>query len=427
MFAVLFALLFSACSDNGFSVVRDDPLQAEPDIAVSPSVVRFAPLPLGCAQVQTLRVENTGEGPLEVERTWLDASREDDGSGLGAWSVESVQASLLPGESQDFVLSFEPGFLGDAIADLVIDSDDPDEPQLLVPLAGSGYDPTWNMDLFSQSPPPIDVLWVIDNSGSMWQEKARVTREINEFFQWFVALDLDYHMGVIATDTVNPLHQGRLVGTPPYVTPDTLDPEATLAARIDVAGPELGDEAGLQAMQWALSEPLLSGANLGFYREEARLVVVFLSDEEEQSVFPASDYIAFLDTLKPSRDELFIGAIVGDRVDGCSGSCDGDPQDANQGDKYLDVAEAFDGFAESICTCDLAPALEQMGFESTWFLRSFPLSRVPGRADMLQVWVDSEDATGWTYDSAANAVNFDVALPLGSEVVVRYPVDLDCP
>jgi hypothetical protein len=179
-------------------------------------------------------------------------------------------------------------------------------------------------------------------------------------------------------------------------------------------------------MQLALSEPLRSGYNQEFYRDDARLVIIFLSDEPDQSAPDAASYIGFLDALKPDHEKTFVAAIVGDRDDGCNNSCAGEPQDANPGTKYLDVAEAFDGFEESICTCDLAPAMERMGFESTWYVRSFPLSSPPGDASMLHVWVDGADATGWSYDEAENSVVFDSAPTLGSEVVVRYPVGHVC-
>jgi hypothetical protein len=415
-------LALIGCSDSGFVLRRHEPFPAEPDIEVHPAEVAFPPMALGCSSDTVVEIVNVGEGPLELDGTFL-RGRED---GLEDYSVEFLQDSLLPGDSANLVVQFAPTQIGDAGAELLVDSDDPDEPRLHVPISGQAFDPTWQLDMFDQTPDPIDVLWVIDNSGSMWQERDRVTTEISSFFKWFERMGLDYHMGVVTTDVVNPLYSGKLVGSPTYVTPESPDPEGQLAVAIDVGGLEMGNEAGLAAMQLALSEPLVSGYNAGFYRDEARLMVIFLSDEPDQSLPDADAYIAFLDTLKPERDDIFLAAIVGDRDRGCHGSCAGDPQDANPGNKYLDAAEAFNGFEESICTCDLAPAMERMGFEATWYVRSYALSNVPGRTDMLQVWVDGKHASGWSYDPDHNAVVFDSAPPLGSQIVVRYPVDLTC-
>jgi hypothetical protein len=411
----------AACSENGLTPISHDPPITEPDIQVEPATLDFSGLQIGCQGDATVQVTNVGASPLDVTGVFLDGLD----SSIQDFSVLSLEDTLYPGDAKDVLLQFTPTAVGDVAAELDVTSDDPDEPSVVVPITGSAYDPTWQLDMFVQAPDPIDVLWVIDNSGSMWQERDRVIAALSGFFHWFEALNLDYHMGAITTDVDNPIFSGQLMGTPTFVTPQTPDPAGTLASAIDVNLLEMGPETGLAAMKLALTEPLLSGTNAGFYRPDARLVVIFLSDEPDWSVPTSADYIAFLSELKPKLDDVFVAAIVGDRDHGCNGWCDGQ-QTADPGDKYLDVAEAFHGFEESICTCDLAPSLERMGFESTWYTRSFDLTDAPGDPSLVQVWVDGVEATGWTYDAIRNAVVFDTAPPLGSEVVVRYPVDLTC-
>lgn len=418
----MLVLWMLACSDRELSLVRPQPPAAEPDIRVEPNRVSFEPLAVGCAAQRSVTIRNVGEGPLDVAGTWVDFLDETSRD----FTVERLEGVVRPGEDEVISLQFQPSFVWDAAAELVVDSDDPDEPQVRLPIGGGSFDPTWNLDVFEQAPQGIDVLWVIDNSGSMWEERDRVTTEIRRFFQWFIQLDLDWQMGVITTDVVNPAYSGQLVGHPPYVTSSTEDAEATLARSIQVGGAEMGDEAGLHAMELALTEPLLSGVNEGFYRPEARLAVIFLTDEDDQGAHGADWYIRFLEGLKPDPADVFVAAIVGDAEEGCSGTCVDGASDARAGDRYLEVAAAFGGFHESICTCDLAPALERMGFESTWYVRAFPLSERPGAASMLTVWVDGVEAGGWSYDPVPNAVVFDEAPPLGAQVVARYPVRDPC-
>lgn len=418
----MLSLWLFACSDRLLSLVQEEPLAPEPDVAVDPEAVTFSPVAVGCREERDVQVENLGKGPLEVSAVWLEGHDET----LGDYSVEPFAGTLRSGERATVPLRFAPSFVWDATATLVVDSDDPDEPRLRVPVAGESFDPTWTLDIFHQEPDPIDVLWVIDNSGSMYQERDRVMREIERFFAWFTALELVYHMGVVTTDVLNPAYAGKLVGTPAYVTPDTPDPSGTLAAAIAYDGIEMGAEAGLQAMQLALTEPLRSGANAGFYRDDARLFVIFLTDEDDQSDPAAAAYVSFLEGLKADPSRIFVAAIVGDAEVGCTGECPDGPQEAEEGDKYLEVAAAFGGFEESICTCDLAPALERMGFESTWYARAFPLTQAVGSPSMITVWVDGETVGGWTYDPAPNAVVFETAPPVGAEIVVRYPVEDPC-
>jgi hypothetical protein len=410
------------CTDQGLALLRPDPSDAEPDIQVEPPSVRFDPLAVGCEDRARVTLTNVGSGPLDVSGTWLDGEDES----LADYELEPLTGTLVPGESQTLQLRFRPSFVWDALAEVVVDSDDPDEPRLRVPVVGASFDPTWTLDVFEQEPDRIDVLWVIDNSGSMYQERDRVMTEIEKFFQWFVALDLDYHMGVVTTDIVNPIYSGQLVGTPTYVTPDTIDPQGTLARAIDVGHVEMGDEAGLEAMRWALTDPLASGHNAGFYRDDARLAVIFLSDEPDHSPLDVPGYASFLTSLKLDPADIFIAAIVGDRGEGCSNDCGAEQAKAGDGSRYLDLAETFGGFEESICTCTLAPAMERIGFESTLYVRAFDLSETPGVPSMLEVWVDGVPAGGWTYDPLANNVVFDAAPPVGAEIVIRYPVDNPC-
>jgi hypothetical protein len=410
------------CTDQGFTLLLPDPRDSEPDIQVNPGAVVFDPLAVGCDNRAPVTITNVGEGPLDVVGTGIEVVDETS----GAFSVEVLRGTLRPGDSEIIQLQFEPRLVGDAVAEVVINSDDPDEPRLVLPIEGASFDPTWTLDVFRQEPDNIDVLWVIDNSGSMYQERDRVMAEIETFFQWFIDLDLDYHMGVVTTDIVNPLYGGKLVGAPTFVTPETPDPQGTLARNIDVGHVEMGDEAGLEAVRLALTEPVLSGHNEGFYREDARLAVIFLSDEPDYSPWEVATYDGFLEDLKEERDDIFIAAIVGDREDGCSNRCGSEEASADAGDRYLDLAEAYEGFEESICTCDLAPAMERIGFESTFYVRSFLLRDTPGIPSMIKVWVDGILAGGWSYDPGQNAVLFDSAPPLGSEVIVRYPVDNPC-
>ena len=411
-----------ACSDRGFTLVREEPLAPEPDIQVEPLEVAFDPVAVGCVSERPITITNVGRGPLDVESVWVKGFDET----VNDYGVESLEGTVLPGETETVFLRFEPSFVWDTAVDLVVTSDDPDEAEVRLPVSGGSFDPTWNLDVFDQAPDAIDVLWVIDNSGSMYQERDRVKREIQEFFQWFEALELDYHMGVITTDVLNPVYAGQLVGTPTFVTRDTPDAQASLGLAITSDGLEMGDEAGLQAMELALSEPLRSGVNEGFYREDARLVVIFLTDEDDQSAPAASEYVRFLEDLKGGREDIFVAAIVGDRDEGCEGECTDGKQEAKGGDKYLDVAEAFSGFDESICTCDLAPAMERMGIESTYYVRTFTLSRTPGEPSMLTVWVNGVEAGGWRYEPAPNAIVFDEAPARGAEIVARYPVEDPC-
>jgi hypothetical protein len=69
------------------------------------------------------------------------------------------------------------------------------------------------IDVFQQNQRnKVDVLMVVDNSGSMIEEQAKLGANFQAFIQYFQDIDVDYQIGVITTDMVNESDQGRLRG-----------------------------------------------------------------------------------------------------------------------------------------------------------------------------------------------------------------------
>ncbi|MDP2307260.1 MAG: hypothetical protein Q8P18_14635 [Pseudomonadota bacterium] len=407
-----------ACSEYELEKQETEPRTPIPEILVEPSSLEWETLGVNCAEDQLVTVTNVGSGPLTLAGTYAE--------GDAAWSAEMRTDTLQPDESITFSVRFSPLTAGEILGDVLVHSDDPHTPEVVVSAVGHAALEGLTSDRFIQEAAPVDVLWVIDNSGSMAQEQTRVANAIASFFTWFTTLNLDYHMGVITTDVVNPIYSGRLVGTPAYIDGGTANAELELAEAIAVGTEDMGDESGLAAVELALSEPVMSVENAGFLRPGAHLAVIFLSDEPEFSAADSAHYISFLQTLKADPTDILVSAIVGDLTTGCSNVCDEGPQDAQPGDKYLEVVSAFSGVFGSICTCDLAPTLDQIGMETTRYIRSFQLSDVPTDPAEIAVYVNGEATTEWIWVSPTNEIVFTTPPINGSEVIVRYPTALVC-
>src|SRR4051794_29697921 len=55
-------------------------------------------------------------------------------------------------------------------------------------------------DEFCQRPASkVDILWVVDNSGSMASEQNKIADRFTEFFQQLGSSLVDYHIGVVTT------------------------------------------------------------------------------------------------------------------------------------------------------------------------------------------------------------------------------------
>lgn len=339
------------------------------------------------------------------------------------------------------------------------------------------------VDVFNQTQvAKVDVLWVIDNSGSMGAKQQKVKDNFDAFVAKLTAedTDVDYHIGVITTDTYNSSQQaGRLqnmAGLPePWVSSSNCgnvagcDPVARFRLNASVGIQGSGDEKGLLAAMLALSPPLAApgGHNHGFLRDDAALFIIILSDEEDSSCDPVrldqggctppvsfglpAYYARFFEGMKGyGREDLVtVGVIVADREDDVPGrsfkgcrSVDNpnDPYPAQYAPRYIEVAELTGGLATDICEEDYLPALQNLGFMATGAKSTFLLSRAPFQ-DSIKVLVRvpgeteprlQERGKDYTYEPCAgvagvlNAIRFlpDALPPAGSTVEVEYPVDV---
>src|SRR5688500_6214299 len=50
--------------------------------------------------------------------------------------------------------------------------------------------------------PKVDILWMVDNSCSMYNEQADLTENFPYFMEFFLGSGLDYHVGVVSSDII---------------------------------------------------------------------------------------------------------------------------------------------------------------------------------------------------------------------------------
>ncbi len=258
----------------------------------------------------------------------------------------------------------------------------------------------------------------MDNSGSMADQQAMMASNIDLFVSTFTSFGLDYRIATVTTDVGN---GGLFRGTVPVVTPDTPNPEVAFAENV-VTGIFGSDfERGFDSAYLALS----NSANPDFLRENAALVLVFVSDEPEQSILlgsQTSDYVEWFQSLKSSPAELMMSDITGGEI-----GCSGDAGDAGPGGRYPLASAATGGGSGSICDADWGATIQDLAVETSLLAGFFVLSNVP-LPSSVEVMIEGAPATGWTFDEATNAVVFEQgAEPAeGVEVTVIY-LSVDCP
>ena len=278
-------------------------------------------------------------------------------------------------------------------------------------------------DAFEQtSSSSVDVLWVVDNSCSMWEEQTALAESFSSFMTWFSATDLDFHVGVISTDMDDLREQGRL-----HEDQDTLwidrsfgSDEAldSFAARAQMGTSGSTAERGRDAAYSAIAVHG-SDANEGFYREDAALSIIAISDEEDASEMTVTDFVSWAKALKPIAGRVSFSAIVGPES-----GCD----TAEAGTGYLQTASELNGATESICASDWTSVLDALGLHSAGYQREFFLTRVPVEDTITVEVLDASDTRqtvdvgdGFTYSRSRNSVSFVEGPPEpGSSIEVEY-------
>jgi hypothetical protein len=242
----------------------------------------------------------------------------------------------------------------------------------------------------------MDVLFVIDNSGSMGQEQTNLAANFPVFIQVLDESGLDYRVGITSTgrdytyEMATPIgnipasqtggDNGRLLHPTQCNMPrpwiEKTDPSpATLfscAAALGTDGPS--DEMPLASMRDAFEDRIADGTNAGFLRSDALLAVVILTDENdcsyEQSVTlgfaeslcdsqmePVANYVQFLDTLTGSRQKWATAVIAG----AGPGACSSGLGDADEATRLIDFVNqtGTNAVISSICEGDLAIGLRE--------------------------------------------------------------------
>ncbi len=293
-----------------------------------------------------------------------------------------------------------------------------DLPQWPESSAPSVEDITQTDRVLQVTTPEVDILWTIDNSCSMQDEQDALTLNFPIFIDYFLGSGLDFHIGVVSTDLDNNSHSGKLRESAGlrYLDVDTPNPTQIFASMAGMGVTGSGIERGLGATYLAL-EILADGYNSGFYRPNAAVHTVLISDEEDQTssgLITTNEFIDWYDGLKDDAGDRSFSSIVT-----MSGS--------QRGTEYLAVTGEIGGIVWDITNDDWGTVLDQLGVQASGLKREYFLTAlpVPGTIDVEvhdkgNVFKFNE-ASDWTYDDARNSITFLEYVPDAlSEVIIDY-------
>jgi hypothetical protein len=442
--SVITALAFLAgCNEYNLSTdpkapIDDDdtgtPMQPldQPDIDVDPLILDFGFVAKACPTDKVdVVVSNVGLQDLDVQAVELV------GSDAGNYRIHDGDPILLaPAESFVFQVDFmATDFTTFDQAIVSVQSNDPDEPEVDVDLLGVGADEAIIEEIFEQSiADASDILWVIDNSGSMGDEITALSNNFATFINKFVSLGLDYQIGVVTTDMDDPAQSGKLQG--PIIDMTTSDPIAAFEAQTALGTSGSGDERGLDAAYAALTSPLITNENAGLLRTDSNVSIIVVSDEEDSSSIDPTTFSNWLDTLQGDPALSSFSGVTGPRKKGlipvpCISFTSG--ASAEPTARYPKVMDATGGQHISICKANWASNLGFLAYAAAGLRLSFPLTYAVTDESLIEVEIDGVavpfDATnGWVYDDVTNSIVFNgTSIPSeGAEITVNYPMETEC-
>ncbi|MCA9552375.1 MAG: choice-of-anchor D domain-containing protein [Myxococcales bacterium] len=392
---------------------------ATPPVTVEPYPVDFGGVAVGCASPETrsITIRRTAPGPGVVTQVELITS---------ATTAFSLNPGPLPNtlsflETMQVELTFTPPAVGTYSALIRIVSNN--GPAVVVPVSAVGQPTSSRTDTVSMARPPVDVLFVVDDSGSMAAAQAALGQAIPDFVAAFANRGVDFQIGVVTTDMTDPAKSGRLQGTPTFVTPATPDLLDDLSGRLQPGTTGSGTEQGIRAAASAVTPPLSITANSGFLRPDADLAVVWLTDEDDSSLGGTTipDYLAALRSAT-GNGALRLAAIAGPAPGGCVGPYG----TAQAGTRYAAlVGSTPGGLLLSYCDDMLGNLLRVSA--ALFGEDAVTLSAQPAIPTLVVTVngaavprVDAQGNANWAYSLATNQVTFAAPLPQGATVSVTY-------
>jgi hypothetical protein len=394
-------------------------------------------LKLGLILITSLTLTHCGQDPsfTTKEGTFDDASDSDSTSenGSGSGDSEGMQQSQM-----------------EKCADQGIAAGDCFEKYKLVAV-----------DAIQGTPGAVDILWVVDNSGSMSEEQNYLGNNFTSFINALSTSTIDFQLAVTSTDVCqNPMpnaleerrcptgnsdgQQGAFYGDvgSKILKPSTPDLATKFKnyAKVGLSGS--GFEHGLTGAKLGI-EKSLSGANEALIRDNAFLAVIVVSDEEDDGIglsltdsntgqnywtsdmtryrYTEDDFINYLRSVK--NEGQFSVSTIAPTASSLTGlpcwSLHSQPTEI--GTQYIKVAQKTGGITQSICEYNWNASLANIGADLNAQITQIVLEDTAADGS-IKVYVNDVLNTDWSYISASNAIRFDAnKIPAaGAKIHVEY-------
>lgn len=268
----------------------------------------------------------------------------------------------------------------------------------------------------------VDILFVIDNSGSMAYEQQSMASRVRNFLD--VVKGLDWQIAVTTTDPSNQTYgDGRLVAmkglTSTYVLKSSMDENTSrtvLSNTLQRTETGSGTEQGIYAAYRAVERSVAAAANsnMKFVRDDSQLAVVLISDEDESANGAKNDPANFLNYIRTQfngQKALSFHSVIARPGDTACLNGEG----YSYGYRFAEMANLTGGVIGDVCATDYAAQVQGIAEGVRKTLKSITLSCAPviDASRSLTVTKDGQAYSG-TYQIQGLNVVFDQMLPAGN-------------
>lgn len=278
----------------------------------------------------------------------------------------------------------------------------------------------------------LDILLVVDDSGSMYQDNARLASKLSGFISKLEASNIDWQMCVTSTDV--DYFQGRPIqwqgGNGHILRKNSGNLSSIFAATMKWIGAGFSsDEQGIKAMNLSIQD----NARSNCYRANAGLSVIVISDEDERSVGgnrsvnehqykplgslnTPNSFLATVNQVFPVGKRFVVNSIIVNDSQ-CKAQQDAQGELSFFGTKYKELSNLTNGVVESICAPDFAVSLANIHSACIRTLGSLKLSCTPKETPVINV--NSTPFTSFTIING-NEVIFNPVIPGPATITGSY-------
>ncbi|HXH30855.1 MAG TPA: vWA domain-containing protein [Bacteriovoracaceae bacterium] len=244
----------------------------------------------------------------------------------------------------------------------------------------------------------LDILWVVDNSGSMTDEQIDLGKHFDLFIKNFMNKNINFKMAITTTDATPEFNGLMVEGSDTKLTSAAAkaDPAQFLShfnelVKVGVKGS--GEEKGLQT-----ADAFVKKYGPTFLRSNAYLAVVIISDEEDQSALSPAEYATELKKVKSNPGLVKVYSIVDKTLS------NPEPAVTVGFKRYAQASEATAGTVLDIRE-SFSNTLTEMSEKLINLMDSFALANQPVDGS-LKVFVNGILTTDYAYDLESQSILF---------------------